>query len=153
MLDADYLSRYYGELGSKYEKYETWLHFATLFLSTGTIVTLLDYFQAQGGGGLWATRVLAMLAAAASLWMALKRYGRTASLASYLSSRWNQSQWEYERLWARVDQLPPDEILRGLEEIRVREAEWDHVARREFHVNKKLADQSFTEMLAERLPA
>jgi len=69
MLDADYLSRYYGELGSKYEKYETWLHFATLFLSTGTIVTLLDYFQAQGGGGLWATRVLAMLAAAASLWM------------------------------------------------------------------------------------
>jgi hypothetical protein len=152
MLDADYLSRYYGEIGSRYERYETWLHFATLLFSTGTVVSVLDNIQALGEGGLWAGRILALCTAAASLWMALKRYSRGASLASYLSSRWSQSQWEYERLWARVDELAPEEILHRIEEVRVREAEWDHVARREFHLDKKLAEQSFNEMLAERFP-
>lgn len=72
--------------------------------------------------------------------------------AAYLSSRWAQSQWEYERIWARVDELPSEDVLKRLEEIRLREAEWDHVARREMPRDSKLQEATFAAMLADRAP-
>jgi hypothetical protein len=151
MLDADYLTRYYAELGLEHERNETLLHFATLFLSAGTVVTLLDRVQAISPAvGPWIVQGLALGTVAASLWMALKRYGRSASLASYLSSRYSHAQWEYERLWAQMDELKPEAVLRGMEEIGSRIEEWDHIARREMPRDRKLSEKCFDEMLAGR---
>jgi len=153
MCNADYLTRYYGELGSTLEVWDTRMTFGVLFLSSATVVSFIDKIHAKlPEAANWISLGLAVLTAASSLWLALRRYTKTASLASYLSSRWSQSQWEYEQVWALVDELKPEEILHRLQTIRSREVEWDHVARREMPRDPKIQTESFEEMISARFP-
>jgi hypothetical protein len=81
MLDADYLARYYGELGAKYETWETRANFAVLVLSSATVVSFLDKFHTKWPeAATWTGLSFAVFTAAASLWLALRRYGKCASL-------------------------------------------------------------------------
>lgn len=91
-LAAEVRANYFADLCGTFNRRQRWATWATLLLSSGAAVAFIGRFQ-------WAVPILALLAAAMSLYSLVAQNPKSAAECADLHSRWNRLAMEYQALW------------------------------------------------------
>jgi hypothetical protein len=94
LLLAEARSYYFGDLATRYNREQRVITWASLILSSGSLVTAIAVTK-QG----WITAVLALAASALTFYSLVAQNHKRASDATDLHLRWARLAREYERLW------------------------------------------------------
>lgn len=145
LLDTDFKARYFGHLAGRLQRRERLLTVAVTILSSGAFVTLIGKL-----GSAWLPQVFSLLAAVTGAVLAVYKLGKTASLSASLHAKACASKYKLEALWAEIDTLAPQDVLRRWEAIEADALKDDETAAAEFTIVKSLAEDVQAEVMRVR---
>jgi len=100
LLSTEILANYFSELSNRYHRRQRVTTWASLFLSSGTLVSLLlsipDYW-------VLARPFLALLAAGVSAYAVAVQNQKLATDCADLFTKWDRLTSEYQAIWENVD--------------------------------------------------
>jgi hypothetical protein len=106
-LSAEIRAHYFADLCSGYLRWQKWINWATLLLSSGAVAVLVADSTIPG-------LILMLATAGLSLWSLVAQNQKLATDCSDLHFRWNTLGTEYAELWERMYELDAPTQLRAL---------------------------------------
>ena len=97
LLDAERLSRYYGRLALRFQRWNLFLTLVILLCSTGAAATLITELPT------WVQAVLSLVVAAVAIWSYLLGYSKKAAVASVIRSQCSHLASDWRGLWADLN--------------------------------------------------
>ncbi len=98
-------------------------------------------------------KILALLAAALNLWIALSRSSKKSLYSANLQKKFADLIVEWELLWGKVDEIPPDEVERQYIDLQKRATAITELAPVELPLDDRLQDRSEGETIRIRAAA
>ncbi len=147
LLEADYRSRYFGELAGNFDRRETLMKWAAAILSSAVAVTLITALEEATGFTFMAE--FFALAAATLVWaLTFMKYGDKSKLSASLHRQWSEIAIRQQELWGRLDRLESEEAIRRWKRIETAHLQADEQAAAQFRLDRKLARRVQNEMIA-----
>lgn len=97
LLDTERLSRYYGRLALRYQRWNLLLTAVILLCSTGAAATFMTQLPA------WVQAVLSLVVAAVAIGSYLLGYSKKAAVASVIRSQCTHLAADWRGLWADLN--------------------------------------------------
>jgi hypothetical protein len=113
MLSAEIRAKYFADFSGRYQTRQKNATLATLFFSSGAVVTLLGNLPSQLN---WLRLTLAACAALTSIYSALSGNNKKAFDAATLHERWGQIFRGYRAIWEDVEAEDAHSRLSDLDE-------------------------------------
>lgn len=145
LLDADFRTRYFGNLAGRLQRRERLMTIGVTVLSSSAFLALITKVGID-----FLPQIFSALAAVMGAVLAVYKLGKSASLSASLCARWLAIRNRQEALWAEIDDLQPQEVLRRWESIAAETYKDAEVAAAEFPLHKRLANEAQGEVMRSR---
>ncbi len=140
---ANVRARYFSTLAGRLKNRERWLAVSVAVLSSGAAGALFAQVPVL-------PLILSLMTALAGAILATFKFDKGTAMGATLSRQWAEIASEYEILWAQIEDLDEEVVLKRHRALAEKHFPSDEVAVAEFPLNSALLDRCWNAVAASR---
>ncbi len=140
---ANVRTRYFSTIAGRLKSRERWLAVSVAVLSSGAVTTIVAQIPIV-------PLILSLMTAIIGAILAAFKFDKGTAMGATLGRQWAEIASEYEILWAQLEDLGEEEVLKRHRVLAAKHFPSDEVAIAEFPLNGPLLEQCWRAVAASR---